>query len=231
MKNILVKLPTRSRPEQCYETLKGWVKKQRGPKVKYIVTYDTDDETMTEEVIQRLALLRNASPDNVIPMAGQSKSKIDACNRDIKKYTEYFPEWDIIILVSDDMICQMDNWDNIVRQKFEEHFPDTDGCLWFHDGSKQKVISTLSVIGRKYYDRFGYIYNPEYKSFFCDNEYTEIAKRHKKIVFIDQVLANHEHPHWRGGHGDDALYQANAKHWDHDKELYYRREALGFPQV
>lgn len=227
IKSILVKYPTRQRPAQFLETLRGWVDKQDGPNVTYLISYDVDDETMTPEVIKEAESLA----ERVILVKGSSQSKIDACNRDIERYTQYFPQWGIILLVSDDMICNQEGWDNIIRKEFETHYPDTDGCIWFHDGSKQKVISTLSCMGRKYYDRFGYVYHPDYKSFFCDNEYTEIAQKYKKIIFVDTVLARHEHPNWLGGHKDDALYQRNQPHWKKDSALYYDRKAKGFPAL
>ena len=72
---------------------------------------------------------------------------------------------------------------NSIRQKMIKHFPDTDGVLWFFDGWR-KDLNTLCIIGRKYYERFGYIYHPDYKSFWCDAEFTEVANKLKKQVLL-----------------------------------------------
>jgi hypothetical protein len=63
----------------------------------------------------------------------------------------------------------------------------------------------MSIIGRKYYDKFNYIYHPSYKSLWCDNEYTDIAKRDGKIQYYDEILYKHFHPSNIGGFVDDQL--------------------------
>lgn len=218
MLKILVKYPTRQRPELFLKTLKAYIDKASdNSNIDYLISYDVDDESMSTEVINNALILH----PNVFCKKGLSDSKIHACNRDVN---EFHKPWDIILLISDDMHVQVEEWDNVIREKMEKHYPDTDGCLWFHDGSKQKVISTLSCIGKKYYERFGWIYNPKYKSFFCDNEYTDVARSLNKITFIDKVIIKHEHPQWGGGVKHDALYERNNGPWEHDGNLYRSRQ-------
>ena len=83
-------------------------------------------------------------------------------------------------------------------------------------------------MGRKYYDRFGYIYHPSYKSFWCDNEYTEVAARLSKITFMDNVIINHKHPAWYKDVKMDALYNRNYLNWNHDIDNYHNRKSLNF---
>lgn len=218
---ILVKYPTRSRPELFLKTISDYYNKAfDNSNIEYIVSYDIDDESMTDQVIEQAI--------KICPQlkcyGGTSESKIHACNRDVERSIG----WDIILLISDDMEVQIENWDQIIRDDFKELFPGGDGALWYHDGSKQKVITTLSCMDRKYYDRFGYIYYPGYKSFFSDNEFTDIAKSLNKIVFIDDVIIKHQHPNWGGGVKTDELYEKNNGPWDHDQALYNQRRALNF---
>jgi hypothetical protein len=219
---ILVKYPTRQRPELFLKTLKGYVDKAYDNReISYLISYDEDDITMSDAVLEAA---KEFCP-NIIFIKGKSDSKIHACNRDI----DSVPDWEIILLISDDMECALYSWDQEIRKYMKYLYPDTDGCLWFHDGSDQKRISTLSCVGKKYYDRFGYLYYPEYKSFFCDNEYTEIASKLNKIRFINIVLAQHKHPAWIKGMPSDDLYKKNDKHWNHDQTLYHRRKKINFP--
>jgi hypothetical protein len=74
-------------------------------------------------------------------------------------------DWDILVVMSDDMVCVTHGWDDIIRQDMNENFPDTDGVLHYNDGNQKANVMTMSIIGRKYYKRDGYIYNPEYQSF------------------------------------------------------------------
>lgn len=227
LQKILVKIPSRSRPEKLYETLKGWTENQVNHSVTYLISYDTDDETFTPEYIEKIEDL-SRTENAIILKDGLPTNKIEACNRDIDSYTEYFPYWDIIILASDDMVCQVEGWDNLVREKFNTHYPTLDGCLWFHDGSGQKVICTMPIIGREYYNRFEYIYHPSYKSTHCDNEFTEVAMSTNSVVFIDTVLALHEHHIW-GLSEKDELYTLNEKYWNYDSNNLSNRRQKGFP--
>lgn len=219
---LIIKYPTRGRPKQFLETLKGWVDGMSDPDgATFVVSYDSDDASMTDSVIsQASAMLKYG-----LFFKGESPNKIHACNRDVDK----FNAWDVLLLISDDMVCRRHGWDQIIRNNMMEFYSDMDGCLWFHDDSKQRVISTLSCMGRKYYDRFGFAYNPEYSSFFCDNEYTDIARSLNKITFIEKPICSHDHPAWKVGIKSDDLYRRNNKYWHQDQATYERRKAAGFP--
>lgn len=219
--NILVKYPTRQRPELFLKVLSEYVNKAKdNSKIIYLISYDDDDETMTETVKQRAAAL----PANIQLKGGNSKSKIDACNRDIN---EFLFAWDIILLVSDDMHVQVEGWDQIIRDDMHNHFPDTDGCLWYDD-CDQKRVCTLTCIGRHYYQRFNYIYHEDYKSFFSDNEFTDIAINMEKMIMINNRIIKHEHPAWSGNVKQDDLYSRNDQFWNHDKKVYDRRKKANF---
>lgn len=220
---ILLKYPTRSRPQQFLKTLMGWIKNASAPAdLAVLVSYDADDDSMTPEVITNAEMGHPA----VVCVQGRSKTKIEACNADLN---EYAGDWDVVLLVSDDMWCVRTGWDELIRGNMLERFPDTDGVLWFHDGSKQREIMTLSCVGRKYYERDHFIYHGSYASFWCDNEATNVALARGKLAFIDQPIANHQHPAWLGGMKRDALYIRNNAPWKADETNYHRRKALGFP--
>lgn len=220
---ILIKFPTRSRPQQFLKTLRGWLDLAADPaNLAVLVSCDEDDATMTPEVIAQAEALHPA----VIVLRGTSKTKIEACNADVNDYQGH---WDIILLASDDMWCRRKGWDEMIRTKMFEHHPDTDGVLWFHDGTKQHAIMTLSCVGRRYYERDRFLYHPTYRSFWCDNEATDVARVRGRLKFIEQPIASHEHWAWNGGMKKDALYIRNNGPWASDEANYHRRKALGFP--
>lgn len=218
---ILVKYPTRSRPELFLKTLKEYIENEsKQHRIEYLISCDKDDLTMTKDVLSAAHKLS----DRIRIVKGNSKTKIEACNADI----HYCKIWDVIVLISDDMQVQIHGWDARIVRDMQKYYPDTNGCLWYHDGSSQRSISTLSIIGRKYYDRFGYIYHPSYKSFFCDNEYTEVATKNHAIKFINGVIIKHQHPAWGQGVPMDPLYNHNDKYWKEDESNYKARKANGF---
>tara|TARA_R110000765_G_scaffold279134_1_gene376791 strand:- start:8993 stop:9520 length:528 start_codon:yes stop_codon:yes gene_type:complete len=160
--------------------------------------------------------------DNVTLLYGDNKSKIQAINNDMGDI-----DFDIVLLASDDMIPQIKGYDTIIKNKMEEFYPDTDGVLWFDDGNRGDGLNTLCILGKKYYDRFGYIYHPEYKSLWCDNEFMDVSKKLNKVKYINQVIIKHEHPDC--GYGDrDVIHKENYVNDSHDRDVYNKRKKINF---
>jgi hypothetical protein len=203
---ILFKFATRSRTEKFFEGLENIIS-MVADKTNFciLVSADSDDTSMNnKETIERLKAYLINYPNNIIIKFGKSISKIDAINRDVNDIKNRF-DFDILVNFSDDMKFLVHGFDNIIRDKFNQIFPDTNGNIYFNDGFVKDAISTMSIIGRKYYDKFNYIYHPSYKSLWCDNEYTDIAKRDGKIQYYDEILYKHFHPSNIGGFVDDQL--------------------------
>lgn len=219
---IICKFPTRGRPQRFLTTLRGWIENATSPKdVTFVVSYDYDDATMTPEIIAQTQGLAC----EVRCYAGNSKTKVEAVNADMGRLLG----WDAVLVVSDDMFCVRKGWDDFIRQKMAEFHPDGDGALWIHDDTKQRLICTLSCMTWKFYKRFGYIYHPTYKSFWSDNEFTDVARGLGKLPFIDAPIASHQHPAWNKGMEPDATYKRNNPYWAEDSKNYERRKAHGFP--
>lgn len=157
-------------------------------------------------------------------MDSETKGKIAACN---SKIDEYDGPWDILMLISDDMIPKVKGWDQIIIDDMTKYYPDTDGVLFYNDGHNGRKLNTLAIMGRKYYERFGYIYNPKYKSLFADNEFMEVADALGKQTYIDRVIIEHQHPFYYPEKNDD-LYRKNNGYYLQDKLTYERRKANGF---
>jgi len=218
---ILFKYPTRQRPEWFKKTLLTYYDKMsKGCNFTFLITCDTDDTSMNNMPMRDFM---DKMP-NLVYNFGEHISKIDACNADISLVTD----WDILVLVSDDMIPTDKNFDTIISTMMERHYPDTDGALHFNDGlfGKDRTI-TLSIMGRKLYKRFGYVYHPDYKSFYCDNEFTDVVYALGKCHYNSFVVIKHE---WSGGpNSKDSLYRRNSG-MEGDASVYKRRKALGFPK-
>jgi hypothetical protein len=203
---ILFKFATRSRADKFFEGLDNILEKVADKNnFCILVSADADDLVMNnKETIEKLKNYLVRFPENIIIKFGSSKNKIDAINRDVNEIKDRF-KFDILINFSDDMRFIVDGFDNIIRDKFNQIFPDTNGNVFFNDGFVKDAISTMSIIGRAYYDKFNYIYHPSYKSLWCDNEYTEVAKKDNKIQYYDEVLYKHFHPSNIGGFIDEQL--------------------------
>lgn len=216
---LLIKIPTRSRPEQFFKRLDIFYKKLSGKiPVEFLITCDLDDQTMNNYSVRE----RLKKYQNLHVYFGANKSKIDAYNADLEKH-----HFDILLAASDDMEVLADGYDLIIVKKMQSAFPDLDGVLNFNDGHLGAHLNTMPVIGKKYYDRFGYMYNPEYIAFYCDNELTKISRDLGKELICHEVIIAHRHCMW-GEAEFDALYQHNNSFFETDKKTYARRLAKNF---
>lgn len=175
-----------------------------------LVSLDVDDITMNNPTtINKLTDYVRKYPEKIIVKFGNSKSKIDAINRDVNEIKEKY-DFDILVNFSDDMEFIQHSFDDVIRDKFFCHYADTDGNIYFNDGFVGDRISTMSIIGRKYYDKFNYIYHPSYHSLWCDNEYTKLAQINQKIIYFPERIFNHNHPANVGGFIDEQLVKTES---------------------
>lgn len=219
---LLIKFPSRSRPEKLLYAYEKYISLAKAPeKIKSIISLDLDDPTATQDLFDKLMKIHPATTICVGPSLG----KIGAVNRDMDKAEEY----DIILLASDDMIPEYPGYDEIIRTNMTHHFPDTDGVLWFSDGFQKQNLNTLCILGRKYYQRFGYIYHPAYKSLWCDNEFTVVASNLRRQIYFDTVIIRHYHPVITKGPADQ-LYVENEKYFNEDRQTFMKRRSNNFPK-
>jgi proteasome lid subunit RPN8/RPN11 len=221
MYKLLIKFPTRGRKEKFFRVLDKYYELLDDPKnTEFCITIDEDDSTMNnDEVLDKLETYQN-----LFYYIGNSKSKIEAINADL----EDFDDFNILLLASDDMIPQIKGYDTIIKERMSEFFQDTDGVLWFFDGNR-KDLNTLCILGKKYYDRFGYIYHPGYKSFYCDNEFTQVANKLGKQKFVNVVIIKHEHPDIPMYRTEmDEMYMKNHKYYPVDAKFFQLRQKNNF---
>lgn len=209
---LLIKYPTRSRQQKALETLRKYIEYAKDiSKIKFLVSLDSDDRSSNPDEFRRLH-------PNVEVIVGNPCGKIGAVNRDMPDPSTF----DILLLASDDMVPEVPFYDEQIRERMSQFYPDTDGVLFFNDGYQGYRLNTLVICGSKYYQRFGYIYYPGYKSLFCDNEFMDVANELGKQTYFDQVIIRHQH-FTNTRSSPDALYTHNDTFWNHDHNVYYSR--------
>lgn len=184
MKNLklLIKFPTRSRPDKFLKILDQYYLLLRDTNYKFIISCDLDDITMNNDNIKN----KLSEYPNLKYYYENNTSKIEAINNNLSG-----EDFDILLLASDDMLPIKSGYDKIIKENMEKYFPDTDGVLWFNDGFQKHNLNTLSILGKKYYDRFNYIYHPDYKSLYCDLEFTLVTKKLNRVKYIDDIIIKH----------------------------------------
>jgi hypothetical protein len=219
MRKILYKLATRSRREKAIIAIENIINFNPKGGFAILVSIDTDDESMKD--------FQYDSKD-VIVMQGLSKNKIDAINRDMDKIDVIF-DWDILVNFSDDMEITSMEFPNVLRSVFDTNL---DFFLHLPDGHQNDRIPTMSIMGKKYYQRFNFIYHPSYQSVWCDNEAMEVAKMLDKWIYLPQHLFTHNHPvHF--GIAFDEQYQKTESPLVHsaDHQNFERRKKMNFPNT
>ena len=215
---LLIKFPTRNRPEKFIQSLNRYIDYLEDKSTKILISCDSDDLSMNNKKIREYL----SNIPNVDFIFSKNKSKIEAINSNLNLFS-----FDIVLLASDDMIPEVKGYDQIIKNKMNEFYPDTDGVLWFNDGFQGDKLNTLCILGKKYYDRFNYIYFPGYLSVWCDNEFMDVANLLDKQKYFNEVIIRHEHPDW--GYGNtDIIHNLNTKNETHDKELYFSRKVNNF---
>jgi hypothetical protein len=104
-------------------------------------------------------------------------------------------------------------------------FPNTDGILWFSDGHQEHRLNTLSIMGRVMFQSLGTIYEPVYRGFFCDTEFTDLClgRLKEKCLYVPSCIIRHEHP-GNGYRSFDALYIKNQEGFMNDADTYISRK-------
>lgn len=213
---IIFCFPSRGRPQLFKKQLDNFYSKLSN-KYNYevLITIDTDDTTMNNG-----SILKYLSKKPYLKyQLGKSNSKIHAVNRTMDIAPE---DWNIIVLLSDDMTIIQQNFDEIIINDMKKHYPDYSGGLWYPDG-RQKNLCTFSILGRLQYNYYGNIYNSQFKSQWCDNYYHQTAMKLGKLIYIDKKIITHD---WckdhRGQPLRDELFKKNAKEVPQDKLTYQK---------
>lgn len=203
--------PSRSRPQQAYNTAKKWIE-NAGVEIEYILSLDVDDP-LEREYWHWFA---NRMQQRLV---SENRSAIDAINKAAKN-----SKCNILVQMADDFDCPP-LWG---KQIIEATQGKTDWILKTPDGI-QKWIITLPIMDRAYYNRFGYIYFPEYRHMFCDTELTCVAdltgrKIEANITFV--------HNHYSTGKTkkDEVNERADAT-WKQGEELFIKRAKENFGLV
>ncbi len=216
---LLVLMPTRSRPELFFKQLDNYYYNLSGEtRYRFLINCDEDDETMNNpEVRERLGTY-----PNLIYSFQPGSTKIDAYNRNI-----FSTSYDVLLAASEDLEPQVWGYDKKILGQMKAHFPGYDGVLNYHDGYVGERCNIYPIAGRKFIERLGHFYHPEYTSLYANEELTVISRILAKEKIINEVLLKHRHP----AHGErpwDALDRRNEGFKEQDKQVFLKHKENRF---
>jgi len=134
----------------------------------------------------------------------------------------------VIIAVADDFMPPQ-NWDELLLSIEPRDWIDKEHVIKVEDGYVHNIF-VLSILTRKRYERFGYLFYPKYLSLFCDTEFGEAATRDGVVIEANHLLFEHMHPDCfkRPRDGVDMTH-ASRERWNAGEMLFNFRRAQGFP--
>jgi uncharacterized protein YlzI (FlbEa/FlbD family) len=223
---LLIVLPTRSRLDRCVKVLKSYIALSAHKETRFVVSCDNDDLSMNQKTtINTINSLPNTTiifNENKMVKNGKVSeftTKICAINSGVKGQ-----DFDVCLLASDDMYPELMGYDSIIIKDMINFFPDTDGVLWYNDGYQGDKLNTLCILGKSYYNRFGYIYHPSYITLYCDNEFTKVSQKLKKCKYINKTIIRHKHwSHKDNDNSRDSLDKKNDVFAGHDEYNFRMR--------
>ena len=228
---LLLQFPTLGRPNKFLYCLDKYIKMSSGKnELEFNINCDFTDNSMNNDEI--INLLKSIHKDHdyikINTHFDLNTTKISSINEHIEGI-----DFDIVVCLSDDMIPVKEKWDHIISSKMSEYFPDTCGCLHFNDGYTENKLITLSILGKKLYEHFGYIHHPDYKVLYCDDEFTQEVKKLNKVAYFDDVIISHEH-YSRPNNINSGQYDYAAKktiyYSGRDGFVFQKRQEMGFPR-
>ncbi len=221
---ILFKYPSRGRKNDFFDGLDSIVNNMQD-RGNYMIscTLDEDDPVMHDlEVMHTLEEYKQIC--NLEIAWRKSESKIHAVNRDVPEN-----DWDVIIVMSDDMRIRFYGFDTILRTFLNQSVAD-DGVGLIHvpDQDAKHLLATMYIATRGFYNLFGYIYHPSYKSLWCDNEIMDIARMFGWYYYCDcPGLIEHLNPAYaHNNKPKDAMFIEQQSYWNVDEANYHERKKM-----
>lgn len=222
---ILFKYPSRGRIDRFFEGLSSIYSNLQDTENFHVAcTLDVDDTVMNCNDFKE----QIAKYDNLSIQWGASESKIHAVNRDIPDV-----DWDVIVVMSDDMRFTFFGFDQLIRQDMPE---DLDCLLHYPDQDAKDMLATMFIAGRTFVKRFRYpdnpskfyLYDPRCKSLWCDNLVQAIAQRLGKYKFVNcPGVISHLCPAY--GHIQrDEMFDRQQLDWPDDEAIFRKEEAENF---
>ena len=197
--------PSRGRPDKSRRCTEMWLNRA-GVECELIVSVDEDDRFLNQYRARYGSVVVN-----------RNRSAVDAVNRAAEVATG-----NIMIVLSDDFECPKGWGIKVLNAVMGRE----DYVLKVHDGT-QKYIVTMPILDRKYYNRFGYVYCPDYKHMFVDTHFTHVADCLKRIVWRNDIVFHHAHYSVARQRPDEINKRADAT-WNEGKRVYLNHVHNGF---
>ena len=209
--------PSRQRPKIAIGVATKWLTfALKAEEIEYILSLDSSDPDLKEyqKIFSEYPEIKIVVNDN------------DRMTQAVNKGAEAATH-DLFVVVSDDFDCFL-NWDSWLLQQVDGK---EDFAVKVPDGYvKDYYLQTLPICDRKYYNRFGYIYNPLYRHMYVDTEASVVAYMLGRMIYIsdaDNPVFRHLH-YTRGLSPKDEVNERNDSSYQTGGAIFFLRLANNF---
>lgn len=210
--------PSRGRPQKAFDTYNNWINKLSGDyDIEHILSIDNSDLPNNKQDYFDLF-----TPFTKI-ICSDNDCVVDATNQAAKLATG-----EILVYLSDDFDCP-DNWDDLIycalsMFKNRPMLLKVDDCLQ----PFQTKIVTIPIMNRELYNKLGYMWHPDYKSMFVDEDLYWTCSIRWWVTMCPDLKFPHNH-YLNGKAEQDDTYKRSESFWNQGKELFAKRKQLQFP--
>lgn len=164
---------------------------QNAGAIEWIFAVDEDDEKTLAEL----------NGYRVIKIPGKDKGPVAAWNMAAKE-----SQGSILLQMSDDW-TPMIHWDRLIIDRIGN--VTQEAVLQISDGHRTDDLLCMAILTRAYYDRYDYIFHPDYFSMYSDNEFTLQAQKDGVIRKASGITFTHNHPIFSGDQLDEVYQRSN----------------------
>ena len=194
--------PSRSRPSKAYSTWQSWFINRSIEGSDWILSLDEDDPSPYEAHF-------DTTPIRII--RNKNRSAVDAINNAAK-----LAKYDILMVVSDDTGVGYSGWDYKIIEAADCK---TDWLLKTDDGIQDYIV-TMTVMDRKYYERDGFIYHPDFFHQFADTYLTCLADIRGRLIKSDLKFPHNHYSKF--AEFPDELHKRNDASWKEGQNTFVR---------
>lgn len=196
--------PSRGRPDKSFQTIYKWINNCFSKDVEILISLDETDPRLNDYIYyfqQHYGIV-----------VENNKSCVGAINNAARQAIG-----DIFIVVSDDTDC-FPGWDTALLKELEGK---EDFLLKTDDGIQDYIV-TMTVMDRKYYERDGFIYHPDFQHQFADTYLTCLADIRGRLIFSNLEFPHRHYSYSGGKEMPDALHKRNDATWMTGQDTFVR---------
>ena len=192
--------PSRGRPQKAIRLLENLFEKSTNPEdIEFVFVFDDDDYENIQKIITSETYQKYST--NIKVVVTKRGDFIFSQLYNIGFDVTSNP---IVGLVADDVVPRTDNWDEIVKNKFEE-FPDHIFLL-ATDDRNDSPFATHFFTSRRAVEIMGFIQPPFFVADFGDKWVTEVFRAISRYHKTTEIVFEHMH-YVRGKSPKDSTYE------------------------